>query len=113
GANAILAVSIGFARACARDHDTPLYLHFASLLGNAAPSLPQLTVNLFSGGKHAGGQVPIQDLLIVPISATTMDQSLAMVHAVYQSARELCSKKYHDRGLVADEGGLAPPFSSI
>ncbi len=113
GANAILAVSIAFARASACELKTPLYAHFASMVGNDSPSLPRLTVNLFSGGKHAGGQVAIQDLLIVPVSANSIDQSLSMVYAVYQSARALCARKYNDRGLVADEGGLAPPFPSI
>src|SRR2546422_4735292 len=37
-------------------------------------TLPRPTINLFSGGKHAGGQAPLQDVLIVPASAPTMDQ---------------------------------------
>jgi enolase len=72
-------------------------------------SLPRLTINLFSGGKHAGGQVPIQDVLLVP-SAPTIDQGLATVFAVYQAAAELTRTKYGMRALTADEGGLAPPF---
>jgi enolase len=75
-------------------------------------SLPQLTVNLFSGGKHAGGQVPIQDVLLVPISARTIDESLAMVYEVYQAAAELTFRAYGMRALTADEGGLAPAFPS-
>lgn len=112
GANSILGVSIAFARAVAVQNQIPLYAHFASLLGASAPRLPRLTVNLFSGGKHAGGQVPIQDVLLVPLSASTIDESLAAVYAVYQAAVKLTSRKYHARGLVADEGGLAPPFPS-
>src|ERR1700729_266540 len=57
GANAILAVSIAFARACALERGIPLYQHFASMFGAPANTLPRLTVNLFSGGKHAGQQV--------------------------------------------------------
>ncbi|HWE01741.1 MAG TPA: enolase [Tepidisphaeraceae bacterium] len=112
GANAILAVSIAFARACAMAEGIPLYRHFAHLLGESPRRLPRLTVNLFSGGKHAGGQVPIQDMLIVPLAATTIDQSLATTYAVYQAAAKLCEKKYNVRTLVADEGGLAPPFAT-
>ena len=109
GANAILAVSIAFARASAIQAGLPLYRHFAGLIG-AKPRLPRLMVNLFSGGKHAGGQVPIQDVLVVPLSATTIDQSLATTYAVYQAAVELTRRKYDARPLVGDEGGLAPPF---
>jgi enolase len=70
-------------------------------------------VNLFSGGKHAGGQVPIQDVLVVPTNAKSIDESLSQVYAVYQAAAKLCAEKYGMRALTADEGGLAPPFPSI
>jgi enolase len=112
GANAILAVSIAYARASARQGGVPLYQHFGQLIGREPKSLPRLTVNLFSGGKHAGGQVPIQDVLLVPMSATTIDEALSSVYAVYQTAAELAQRKYASRPLVADEGGLAPPFES-
>jgi len=110
GANAILAVSLAFARAVAAERGVPLYEHFAAMLGRPVGALPQLTVNLFSGGKHAGGQVPIQDVLVVPVAAKTIDEGLATVFAVYQAAADLTRAKYGSRALTADEGGLAPPF---
>jgi enolase len=112
GANALLAVSIAFARACALEKSQPLYQHFAQILGNKKPSLPRMTINLFSGGKHAGGQVPIQDVLVVPARAQTIDEGLAVTYAVYQAAAELVHEKYQMRLLRADEGGLAPPAKS-
>jgi len=112
GANATLAVSIAFARACALAGHVPLYWHFATMIDRVPITLPRLTVNLFSGGKHAGGQVPIQDVLVVPLAAKTIDESLAATYAVFQAAAALCNKKYNTRTLVADEGGLAPPFPS-
>jgi enolase len=116
GANAILAVSLAFARAVAAERRTSLYQHFADILAGAdhAPltTLPRPTINLFSGGKHAGGQVPIQDVLVVPAAATTMDDALAMTVACFQAAAELTQRKYQMRTLTADEGGLAPPFAN-
>lgn len=119
GANAILAVSLAFARAVAQAERVSLYQHFADILaglppGDHAPlrTLPRPTINLFSGGKHAGAQVPIQDVLIVASSARTMDEAMSMTCAVFQSAAELCARKYDMRLLTADEGGLAPPFAS-
>ena len=112
GANAILAVSLAFARATAQQRGLPLYRHFADLVGRSPARLPRPTVNLYSGGKHAGGQVSIQDVLIVPAAAQTMDEALATTHAVYQSAAELVRRKYAMRPLTADEGGLAPEFPS-
>ena len=112
GSNAILAVSIAFARACAAAKGIPLYHHFSTILGTRTPTIPRLTINLFSGGKHAGGQMPVQDVLVVPVSAKTIDEGLAHTYAVYQAAAKLCVQKYNTRPLKADEGGLAPPFES-
>jgi enolase len=116
GANAILAVSIAFARAQAREAGVPLYEHFAGLLGaeeRAAgrAQLPRLTINLFSGGLHAGRQVAIQDVLIVPLSPSSIDGCLVMMHDIYHAAAEAALADHGMRALVADEGGLAPPFS--
>ncbi|MBI4660853.1 MAG: enolase [Verrucomicrobia bacterium] len=158
GANAILSVSLAFARAASAQRGVPLYRHFAEFLANPEPdsattgnrqagrdafhrvpdlpfrvaekirdgvesvpakfavrpsaALPRPTINLFSGGKHAGGQSPIQDVLVVPVSARTIEECLSMTFEVYQCAAELCARKYGMRALVADEGGLAPPFAS-
>ena len=109
GANAILAASLAFARTTAHAQQMPLYAHFAQMVGSARQTLPQLTINLFSGGKHAGGQVPIQDVLLVP-HADTIDAGLAQTFAVYQAATKLILRKYNMRPLRADEGGLAPNF---
>ncbi|HYN89312.1 MAG TPA: phosphopyruvate hydratase [Ardenticatenaceae bacterium] len=110
GANAILAVSLAFARAVAAEAGVSLYHAFAAILDQPLRTLPRPTINLFSGGKHAGGQVAIQDVLVVPLAARTIGEALAMTYDVYQAAASLISRKYAVRALVADEGGLAPPF---
>ena len=84
GANAILSASIAFARCHALERNLALYNHFAQMAGTRAEHMPQLTVNLFSGGAHAGGQVAIQDCLLVPYASNTTDQSLSMVYSIYQ-----------------------------
>lgn len=108
GANAILACSLAFARAMSASRQIPLFAYFGALIDKPEARLPQLTVNLFSGGKHAGGQVAMQDVLVVPRSAKTVYEALSMVYAVYQSAAALIREKYNMRALTADEGGLAP-----
>jgi enolase len=112
GANAILATSVAFARANALYRGVPLYQHFADMMGSSANRLPRLTINLFSGGKHAGQQVSVQDVLIIPMSARTIDETLVCAFDVYQAAAELILRKYKMRLLTADEGGLAPPCKS-
>lgn len=111
GANALLAASLAFARACALEAGRPLYAAFAGMLPAGAPALPRPMINLFSGGKHAGGQVAIQDVLLVPLSASLPD-ALALTAEVYQCAAELIAERYSMRLLRADEGGLAPPVAS-
>jgi enolase len=115
GANALLAVSLAFARATANERSVPLYRHFSDLLepGRGTAFLPRPTINLFSGGKHAGGQMEIQDVLVVANGAGSIDDALAMTYAVFQAAARIIRTRYGMRLLVADEGGLAPEFPSI
>jgi enolase len=112
GANAILSVSLAFARAASVQQRQPLFRSFADLLGHAPTHLPRPIINLFSGGKHAGAQAPLQDILVVPALASSMQEALAVVFAVYYAAADLVQRKYGMRLLRADEGGLAPPFST-
>ena len=69
-------------------------------------------INLFSGGKHAGLQVAIQDVQIVVPGATSIRETLQVVSDVFRAAAKRMSEKYGLRLLTADEGGLAPPFAS-
>jgi enolase len=112
GANTLLGVSLAFARAQAAERGIPLYQYFAELVGRPVVSIPRPMINLFSGGKHAGGQVEIQDVLVVPLAARSMDEALATTFDVYRAAAELSATRYGMRALTADEGGLAPPFAT-
>jgi enolase len=112
GANALLAVSLAFARVAAARGRMELFEYFASLLPNTSPRLPALTINLFSGGKHAFGQVAIQDVLVVPKAGSTVAERLAQTYDIYQEAAAIAVKRYRAPALTADEGGLAPPFKN-
>jgi enolase len=112
GANAILAVSLAFARAAAAHQHQELFEYFASLLPSPSPRLPGLTINLFSGGKHAFGQVAIQDVLVFPKSHSGILGNLALMYDIYQQAATIVRKRYATPALTADEGGLAPPFAN-
>lgn len=112
GANAILAVSLAFARTMANARATDLWRYFADIAGTAPQTMPRLTINLFSGGIHAGKQVAIQDVLLVPASSRTVDESLAMSWEIYQTAAEISLNRFGMRLLRADEGGMAPPFET-
>ncbi len=110
GANALLAVSLAFARATAAERGIPLYTFFAEVIGEPLRAMPLPMINLFSGGKHAGAQVAAQDVQVMPLTADSTDEVLSMTHAVFQAAAELTLREYGMRLLTADEGGLAPAF---
>jgi enolase len=57
--------------------------------------------------------MPLQDVLIAPMTAATVDEAMAIVYAVFQAAAAHCRQRYGMRALVADEGGLAPDFASV
>lgn len=112
GANSLLAVSLAFVRAAASQKRLPLYRYLSEYLACSARILPRPLINLFSGGVHAGHQVSLQDVQVVPLTARSMSESLAVVFEIFQCAAELTHRKYGARRLTADEGGLAPPFAS-
>lgn len=104
GANAVLAVSIACLRAASIEHGS-LYEHL--LAENDPIELPLPMVNVFSGGAHAQGLIDIQDVLVVPIGASTFAEAIRWSWDV----RAACARCIVDSGgsdaLVADEGGLA------
>lgn len=111
GANAILGVSLAFARARAKQQKNELYQHFAEL-SQQSPKLPRPMINLFSGGIHGGGQTAIQDIQVVAPRADTISRTLEIVWDVFRAAARRAADGYGMRLLTADEGGLAPPFQS-
>lgn len=112
GANATLATSLAAAVAIAQARRIELADYLASLpRPQTTPALPRPMVNLFSGGRQAGGQVAIQDPLIVSTAGDVSEQ-LRQIAQVYAAASRLVLERYGMRELTADEGGLAPAFES-
>ena len=111
GANAVLAVSLACCRAAALSSNVPLYRHIADLAGITRPSIPLPMVNIVSGGLHAGGQIEIQDVLVIPLGAETFARALEWVVRIHRAAGERLRREGH-QPLVADEGGWAPPFET-
>jgi enolase len=113
GANAILAVSLAVARAAALDARVPLYRHIAALYGpTLEPKLPLPMVNMISGGKHAGGNLDIQDVLIVPRGAPDYPTQLEWIVRVYRRLGRLLLDEGFEGYLVGDEGGYGPRLAS-
>src|SRR6187549_1556370 len=108
GANAILGVSLGVAKAAACARGLPLYRYVG---GTAARLLPVPMMNIINGGAHADNPIDFQEFMIMPVGAETFAEGLRMGVEVFQTLRG----ELHDAGHntnVGDEGGFAPNLKS-
>ncbi len=106
GGNALIATSMAVLDAAAKSARLPLWKYLA---GDAEVTLPLPEIQIFGGGAHAGRRVDIQDFLVMPVGASSMDEALAMVAEVYRAAGQLMADAGKRAG-VADEGGWWPDF---
>ena len=71
GANALLGVSMAFARAVAQSERQPLYQHLAAVasVGQDEYLLPVPMMNILNGGAHADSNVDFQEFMVMPLGA--------------------------------------------
>src|SRR3989344_827420 len=111
GANALLPISLAFAKASAVSEKVPLWKYFNSLSHGAQPKLPTLMMNILNGGKHALGSTDVQEFMIVPMHKT-ISESIRIGSEVYHELERILREKKHTTTLTGDEGGFAPTLSS-
>jgi len=108
GANAILGVSLGIAKAGALEANQPLYRYVG---GVNAKTLPVPMMNILNGGSHADNSIDFQEFMIMPAKAPSFSDALRMGTEVFHNLKKVLA----DKGLstnVGDEGGFAPDISS-
>ena len=106
GANALLAVSLAFAKAAAAAAGQPLFRH----LGPGV-EMPVPMMNIINGGAHADNSVDIQEFMILPVSADRFSEALRHGAEIFHALKAVLK----DKGLntaVGDEGGFAPDLPS-
>jgi len=108
GANAILSVSMAYARAEAESAGIPLYQYLG---GANAHLLPVPCLNIINGGKHADNNVDFQEFMIAPHNAPSFAESIRMGVEVFHSLKSVLKGKGYSTG-VGDEGGFAPDLKS-
>jgi enolase len=108
GANAILAVSMGVARAAAQSHGTPLYRYLG---GANACLLPVPMMNILNGGAHADNSVDPQEFMIAPYGAEKFSEALRWGAEVFHTLKGVLKKRGYSTS-VGDEGGFAPNLKS-
>jgi len=104
GANAILAASMAVARAAADESGLSLYRYFG---GSGPMSMPVPMMNVINGGAHANNTLDMQELMILPIGATSFREAMRMGAETFHALKKIIN----DQGMstaVGDEGGFAP-----
>jgi enolase len=109
GANAILGVSLAYAKAEADAVGLPLYAHLG---GEQAHVLPVPMMNILNGGAHTGWQsTDFQEFMVMPSGAPNFREGLRWGTEIYHALKKVLK----DRGYltqVGDEGGFAPALKS-
>ena len=109
GANAILAVSLAYAKAEADAAGKPLYAHLG---GGEATLLPVPMLNIVNGGAHTGWQTTnFQEFMVMPTGAPTFAEGLRWGTEVYQALKRVLKGRGYST-QVGDEGGFAPALGS-
>jgi len=112
GANAILGISMAFAKATAASLDVALYRYF-NKIGKTKNTvqLPVPMMNILNGGKHAANSTDFQEFMIMPVGAPSFKEALRYGAEIFHTLKKIL----HDRKLstsVGDEGGFAPSLGS-
>ncbi len=111
GANALLGVSMAAARADAASRGIPLYRHLGALCGVDRFTLPTPMMNILNGGAHADTSVDVQEVMVMPVGATSFDEALRAGAEIFHALRGILRARGQSTG-VGDEGGFAPNLKS-
>jgi enolase len=107
GANAILGVSLGIAKAAATASKMPLYRYVG---GAGARLLPVPMMNIVNGGAHADNPIDFQEFMVMPVGAPTFAEGLRMGAEIFHTLKKALKDAGHNTN-VGDEGGFAPNLS--
>lgn len=108
GANAILPVSMAFARAVANAKKIPLYRYLNT---DSKFTFPVPCMNVINGGQHADNNVDFQEFMIVPHNAPSFKEAIRMGVETFHALKDILKNKNYFTG-VGDEGGFAPNLKS-
>lgn len=113
GANAILGVSLSFAKAMAQKKNLELYEYFAFVSGiNAADfNIPMPSLLMIEGGRHSDSGLDIQEFMIQPVGIKSFAEQLRAGSEIYHTLKTILSSRNYAVS-VGDEGGFAPRLKS-
>ena len=110
GANAIVGISLGIARATANALGLPFYKY----INSNAHVIPVPFVNLINGGMLTSNDLEIQEFIVIPTGANNLLEGLQICYEINLILRDLIADRYGKIAVnVGDEGGFAPPMTGI
>ncbi|MDR3282312.1 MAG: phosphopyruvate hydratase [Candidatus Methanoplasma sp.] len=110
GGNATTAVSLAVAKAGAFALGIQVYEH----MGSNHVTLPVPMFNVINGGKHAGGNLKIQECMLIPAGMRSFSECLRASSEIYMELKSILKKKYGPLAVnIGDEGGFAPPVNTV
>merc|ERR1712151_141831 len=89
----------------------PLYQYISCIAGRPMEKyvMPVPSFNVINGGSHDGNRLACQEVMILPVGASSFKEALIMGCEVYHTLKGVIKKKYgQDACNVGDEGGFAP-----
>lgn len=107
GANAIVGLSMAAARAFAAQAGVALYSYLAE---GRQLRLPVPHFNVVNGGAHAANALELQEFMLAPVGAPSVDEAVRAGAEVYLALRQRLADKGQPVGL-GDEGGFAPDIA--
>ncbi|MFH2104775.1 MAG: phosphopyruvate hydratase, partial [Parcubacteria group bacterium] len=110
GANAILGVSLAFARAAAVSQGVELYQYLADIYDTSKLLLPRPMMNILNGGEHADNKVDVQEFMIIP-EVEGMAERVRVGCEIFHTLKKILKEENYSTG-VGDEGGFAPELKS-
>ncbi|MCB0356794.1 MAG: phosphopyruvate hydratase, partial [Bdellovibrionales bacterium] len=108
GANAILGVSLAYAKASALETQQSLFRYLG---GNTVTQLPVPLMNVLNGGAHANNGLDVQEFMIVPTGFDSFSEALRAGSEIFHKLKSILNKEGKSTA-VGDEGGFAPQLAS-
>lgn len=109
GSNVLTAVSMALYKAHAYLERVELYEFFAYLIGAEAVTLPCPQFTIISAARDTKTPVCIQEYLIAPIGATTLQEAMQTCFSIYHELHDILRGKGKYIG-ISDAGGFKAQF---
>ena len=108
GANSAVAISMAAAKAAADVLGAPLFQHLGGTF--RGEEMPTPLGNVVGGGEHAADATDIQEFLVAPVGAPSVEDAVFANAAAHAAVADILDERGHACGK-GDEGAWAPSIT--